>query len=340
MIYTKLRNLSFKVIFILLLAIIILVLPSCSSDNVDKINKMNTTTAKLVVKFGVISDIHADTTNLNYFVETFNSENVDALLVLGDTNYIFENVNGNSDYEEMYYVLKAILTDFKNPVFIIPGNHEPKEEYLTLKGNLKKEFPDQQFALFDDTQHITTFKGVMLIFISGYHLKEYMHPLGGFLFNESLFKGLQAEMEVYEVVKMFDENEENKIKTKMLVAHGPPKGKNKNSIDVVYSGENVGNELINDFIAKNNIKFGAFGHIHEAGMKAVDENDDLIMETVWSDSLFLNPGSATKWKMNSYEKVSGNSNAGEESKGSAGIIEVDIGKDKEGRAQYRIITAK
>ncbi|MBS3121738.1 metallophosphoesterase [Candidatus Woesearchaeota archaeon] len=309
-----------KVSIILLLTVILIIFVSCSSNKTDTV-KTN------IVKFGVISDIHGDTTNLNFFVNEFKKEDADAIIILGDTNYIFENVRGNSDYEEMYYVLKTILTDFKKPVFVIPGNHEPKEEYITLKGNLKKEFPEQKFLLFDDTQRVITFKNVMLISVSGYHLKEYMHPLGGFLFNESLFDELEMSMGVYDAVSEFNENKEGKIKSKMLVAHGPPKGKNKNSIDAVFSGENVGNEMINIFMKKNDIKFGIFGHIHEAGMKGVDENDELVEENIWSDSLFVNPGSATKWKMNS----------GKESKGSAGILEVDI---KEGKARYLIITAK
>ncbi|MBI4453827.1 metallophosphoesterase [Candidatus Woesearchaeota archaeon] len=324
---------SKKVSIILLLTVILVIFSSCSSNKTDIVETN-------IVKFGVISDIHGDIINLNFFVNEFKKENVDAILILGDTNTMFDNVGGNSDYEEMYIVFKTILADFKKPVFVIPGNHEPKEEYLTLKGNLEKEFPSQQFLLFDDTQRVITFKNVMLISVSGYHLKEYMHPLGGFLFNESFFDEIQTEMDVYEAVKEFDENKENKIKDKLLIAHGPPKGKNKDSIDAVFSGENVGNELINDFMVKNNIKFGAFGHIHEAGMKGVDENDKLVEENIRSDSLFLNPGSATKWKMNSYKNSDENINIGKESKGSAGILEIEIGKDKEGKARYRIITAK
>ncbi len=88
--------------------------------------------------------------------------------------------------------------------------------------------------------------------------------------------------------------------------------------------QNVGNQQINELMLNNNIKFGIFGHIHEAGRKAVDDNDKIIQQGVWSNSLNLNAGPIMEWDMNN----------GEHSEGSAGIIDIDVEND---RARYWIV---
>jgi hypothetical protein len=75
------------------------------------------------------------------------------------------------------------------------------------------------------------------------------------------------------------------------------------------------------------IHFGIFGHIHEAGIKAVDENDNVVEEGVWSDKLNLNAGPVIEWDMND----------GTHSKGSAAVVDVDV---ENNNARYYILKVK
>ena len=263
------------------------------------------TNAVQITKFGVITDIQGDTINLEFFLDEFNDNEVDAILILGDLN---DMNNENEDYEEIYSVLKEINDNFNKTIFVMPGNHESKDDYYNALN--KFDFTD-----LAELNHLN-FNDMDILSVPGYHLAEYTNP-DGFLFD--------FVMDFHPIKECLpDPNADCKNKLFLLAAHSPPKGTNANSIDALISGENVGNQQLNELILNKNINFGVFGHIHEAGMKAVNKEDKFVKENKWSTSLFLNPGPATSWEMNS----------GELSKGSAAILEIDMINKK---ARYEII---
>ncbi len=286
------------------------------------------------VRFGVMSDIQDKTQNHIYFTKAFNALGVDAIIIAGDTSNRKTSIQGKTDYQESYSVLEDILKNTELPVYVIPGNHESKKDYYDIISKLSSE----HLNLIDlaapgiAADRMVEFKGISIIPLPGYHIKE-MVVDGGFLFNNV--------MEYYPMKDcLADPSSEDKHSCKLgksdislLVAHGPPKGITKNSIDAILSGDNlpednawknVGNQQINELMLNTGINFGVFGHIHEAGRKAVDTNDNLIEEGVWSDSLNLNAGPAMEWDMNK----------GEHSEGSAGIIDIDVENSK---ARYWIV---
>lgn len=301
-----------KKITIILLFLIIL----CSSCSV--LTNSNQTNEN-IVKFGVITDIQGDTTNLDYFTGEFNKAEIDALLILGDLNDMNHDIN-ETDYEEIYSVLEIINNNFNKTIFVMPGNHESKEDYYKAL-NL--------FDLTDLSDHNNLkFESMNILSVPGYHLADYTNP-NGFLFDNV--------MDFHPMKDCLPEPEADCNQgLSLLVAHGPPKGTNANSIDAIVTEgtksmewNNVGNQQINELILNKNINFGVFGHIHEAGMKAVDINDEFVPENKWSTSLFLNPGPATAWQMNNDDV-----NKGIFSKGSVAILKIDTENKK---ARYEIV---
>lgn len=264
-----------------------------------------------IIKFGVLSDIHGDVKNLASFMSEFKEQKADAILVLGDTNDMASSVDGKTDYEEIYLSLLRILGSSDVPVFVIPGNHESTQNYLGAVKSLAHQYP----ALHDlSTSGLYQFKSVMLVPLPGYHLKEYTNP-AGFLFSEDVFSALG---------NMLDAHQGKLSQPLLFVAHGPLKFSTKEGIDVIYSGENVGNPALNELMDKHGIRFGVFGHIHEAGMKGVDKSGSLIKKGEWSETLYFNPGPAEGGEMCNGQKTDG----------SAGIFEIDVTNNK---ARYWIL---
>lgn len=281
----------------------------CSLFSIGCVN--NGDLPERIVKFGVITDIQGDTTNLEFFTNEFNKVEINAILVLGDLNDMNKEIK-ETDQKEIYSVLKIINENFNKSIYVIPGNHESKDDYRNAIIQVANEtfVPIHLHDLSRDG--IWSHMGINLVDVPGYHLEEYTNQ------NGFIIENLENKIVVSERLAPI---------VNLLVAHGPPLGKNPGSIDALISGVNAGNEQLNFLIKRKNINFGVFGHIHEAGMKAVNREDEFVPENEWSKSLFLNPGPATEWKMNS----------GEFSKGSAAILEIDINNKL---ARYEIINVE
>jgi len=274
-----------------------------------------------IIKIGFITDIQGDTTNLPYLVEELNDHNIRSLFVLGDLNDMNKEIMP-TDYEEIYSVLDVISANFDGSVLVMPGNHESQEDYFKVLEELRNR-------RISDLHNWTflPFGEIAIIHILGYHSAEYTNPNGFFLdkvelppnfyIKECLEKTPYGTKPTGKECMTFD-------KIKIALSHGPPRFGSIHSIDFASTGENVGNLNLTQTIFSNNIRFGVFGHIHEAGMKAVNGKDEFVPENTWSTTLFLNPGPATAWQMNS----------GKFSKGSAAILEIDT---KEKKARYEII---
>src|SRR3989338_8090569 len=86
------RKLSSKTIISLILAILIFLIILSFIQSYDK-----------SIKIGVLSDIHADKENLQYFIKELKKEKVDAIIISGD---IVEHFRNNiSDYDELNHSL-------------------------------------------------------------------------------------------------------------------------------------------------------------------------------------------------------------------------------------------
>ncbi len=260
------------------------------------------------IKYGILSDIHGDVDSLNHFLNRFQEEKVDAILILGDSvfnEHLYGLDDKKDDALEMNEVLDSVLKKFPNlPIYIIPGNHETKRSYDEVLEGYKQN-PIYANLIDMNSQRFVDGDVVDIISLPGYYLKaSYMEEDGYFISDEMM-------QNVSKFVAMADS-------PVLLISHGPPKGINKDSIDyadlgqrnfqqaVSYAnyGENVGSEKMLEVMKSNNIKFGLFGHIHEA-YGATDILGNVVQQGVFSKELLFNPGSVEDGRAGIVEIIDG-----------------------------------
>ncbi len=210
--------------------------------------------------------------------------------------------------EDIVEMISA-LAESGLPVFVIIGNRECKSTFNMALDTLAEDFPNVFNLNFVRRVDLDD---VDIISQPGYHDPEYIHcNWDRCLYYESDTLALE------ELAKECDD-------PVLLVSHGPPRQKDRNGIDVVSDGANVGNPWLTRVLEKAGIKFGAFGNIQEAGGKATTlDGSSIITQDTFVDSFYLNPGPADsmRWSMND----------GTESRGMAAVIHL---VDK--KASYKV----
>src|SRR3989338_1050367 len=169
------RKLSSKTIISLILAILIFLIILSFIQSYDK-----------SIKIGVLSDIHADKENLQYFIKELKKEKVDAIIISGD---IVEHFRNNiSDYDELNHSL-FILAQQKATVFILPGNHENQADYAQLV----EYYKTVNSKIIDlATQNSVVFDKIIIIGFPGYENKDYNID-NGFLLENQRIKSIIEE---------------------------------------------------------------------------------------------------------------------------------------------------
>jgi len=203
----------------------------------------------------------------------------------------------------------TVLAESDLPLFVIIGNRECKSTFNTALSTLAEDFPNV-FNL--DFIRRADLDDVDIISQPGYHDPEYVHCRWD--------KCLYYASDTLALVDLANEATD----TALLVSHGPPRQKDRNGIDVVSEGANVGCPWLTSAITKGAIKFGAFGNIQEAGGKATNlDGTEIVPQDTFVDSFYLNPGPADSmaWSMND----------GTESHGMAAVVQI-VGK----KAKYTI----
>jgi Icc-related predicted phosphoesterase len=300
--------------------------------------------SELVV--GIISDTKEKTEknleNIDKIVEFFKKEKADVIVHLGDIASVLpvpeeidvpqkdaqgkplsaadkrlyrRRVVSKSRREAMAKSLEdiveviSVLAESDLPVLAIIGNRECKTTFNSAMTTLSEDYPNV-FSL--DKIRRADLDDLDIISMPGYHDPEYVHCTWD--------KCLYYESDTLTLVDLAREAND----PVMLVSHGPPRQKDRNGIDVVSEGANVGNPWLTNAIVKASIPFGAFGNIQEAGGKATNlDGTEIIPQDKYVDSLYLNPGPA--------DSMSWSMNDGTESIGMAAVIHV-VGK----KAKYKI----
>jgi len=282
----------------LILIFILIFLTSCTSNNNS-------------IKYGVLSDIHGDINNLNYFLKKFQKENLDGILILGDSvlnEHLYGLKDTKDDSVEMKEMLDSVLQAFpETPIYIVPGNHETNESYTDVINQVKQNNKNSNLIDMNSKRYIDG-DVFDILSLPGYYIgSPYMEDEGYFISGEMM-------QNVSKFVTMADS-------PVLFISHGPPKGVDKNSVDYVdlgprnfqqavsyaNNGQNVGSEEMLNEIKESGIKFGLFGHIHEA-YGATDISGNRIEEGKFVDELLFNPGSVKD--------------------GRAGLVEIKNGKIK------------
>lgn len=206
--------------------------------------------------------------------------------------------------------LVSLLAEKNLPVLVVSGNRECKTVFNSALATVSRDFPNV-FNL--NLIRRVDLDDLTILSMPGYHDPEYVHcPWDQCLYYESDTLGL---------IRLASQVGG---RTVMAISHGPPRQKDRQGIDAVSEGANVGNKALANALAQAGIRFGAFGNIQEAGGKATNlDGTSLIAQNTFADSLFINPGPSDSmaWAMND----------GTESHGMAAVVHF-VGK----KASYKI----
>ncbi|MHB1843203.1 MAG: hypothetical protein ACYCWW_00030 [Deltaproteobacteria bacterium] len=233
------------------------------------------------VTLGVLANLNepspANLQAIDSYLEFFKKKGAQAILVDGDSGDNAEAIEG---------VLRPIAKSGL-PVLVLIGNREPKGGFLDAIEAVRKEFPNV-FNLSRARQ--VDLGSVALLSLPGYHDPRYLIAgADGCLYHTD---DLQALGKLASQVK----------RTIVLASHGPPHGDGAHAIDRVQNPPgNVGDPNLTSFLAQNQIAFGVFANIIEAGGVATNLHGDRVVPPgTPSSELYLNPGAAdtVPWTMN------------------------------------------
>ncbi len=256
------------------------------------------------IRIGIVNAIKDDTpetqANLNDYFTRFKAEDVDAILVGGDTAY------GEDDIQS---ILERIAgNDW--PVYAVIGNAETRAAWNRAA---RAAWQNRKNVINVDLVRVISADGFNLVSLPGYYDKRFSSSVAPCLYVHEDLKQLPAIFADLTGPTVF-------------LTHGPPRQSGKIGID--YTGPqagNVGDPDLADYLVKAKVAVGVFGHIVEAGGHATDAaGKKEVKPATLSDTLFLNPGSANSapWRMNT----------GPQSWGMGAILTLDGGK-----AKYEII---
>ena len=147
----------------------------------------------------------------------------------------------------------------------------------------------------------------------GYHDKRYTHQAGYCMYRTD---------DIARAVELAG----NLNGPTLMLGHGPPQQQGPTGLDHVPEAGNVGDPELAAALEQAKIPFGVFGHILEAGGRATDLSGKREIKPLsWSETLYVNPGSANSipWLMND----------GTNSKGLASIITISADR----KARYEVI---
>jgi hypothetical protein len=234
-----------------------------------------------VVSLGVLGAIkdYSDETRaaLDFFLDRFAAEKIDALVLNGDL--------AATEYEITQVVLHCAERGWLTLVLI--GNTEGRTAFNRALLNAYKVAPN---AINFDFVRRVDLGGATLVSLPGYLDRKFVHQSGGCSYKPRDVDALADYTAAAE-------------QPVVLVSHGPPAGEDKRALDTAVEAGNVGDARLTGFLREHEIPFGLFGHILEAGGRAVDRKGEPVAAGKWVDNAYLNVGSANPlpWQLNSGE---------------------------------------
>jgi hypothetical protein len=159
------------------------------------------------------------------------------------------------------------------------GNYESRGSYFRAVSAAADASP-----LVIDMNLVRVVEAPGLVFVSmpGYYDHRFLHTGSGCIYKPD---DVDDTLDALEGVPA----------PRLLISHGPPRGTGTRTIDVAAEGRvNVGDPALTKLIRSGDFASGLFGHILEAGGRAVGA--DLatpVRDGDWSAKLYVNAGSAS-----------------------------------------------
>ncbi|MFC1696936.1 metallophosphoesterase [Nanoarchaeota archaeon] len=226
------------------------------------------------LRIGILSDTHGHGKNSEFFVNEMENLGVEIYLMPGDLSHSFGDYEGAKDDSKEISAVIEPVAETKKPVLVIPGNHESRRDYNSTILKLQSKYSN---IIDGEKNPAVQLEGSDLI-IAMYGGKDnpnYTVPNGFIRSGNDFFK--------------FGE----KVKPQkpiLLATHVPRRYINKNGLDVIGSGLNVGAMPLNHVVGGAlNVKYTVSGDIHEA-FGILTHGEEKLKEGTLSDRVDFNPG--------------------------------------------------
>lgn len=186
-------------------------------------------------------------------------------------------------------VVRLLGEEMTVPVFAHSGNYEWTTAFTEAFVEANKTHPH----LFNMNllRHVDL-GGVHLFSLPGWSNRKYVKAAACWYGDDDI-DALKAQLK-----PLTDQGD-----VVILTAHGPPRGRGKQSIDFAHEAGNVGDEALARLLQDVPVRFGIFSHILEAGGRATD---DVVRQPPIRlpmrrpvETLYVNAGSASSfgWQM-------------------------------------------
>ena len=212
-------------------------------------------------------------------------------------------------------VAKMLGETIKVPLFVHSGNYEWTSAFTETFTSAEDKYP--QIFNMNLLRHVDL-GGVHLFSLPGWSVRQFVKPAACY-YDEEQVAALEQQLK-----PVVEDGE-----TVIVVAHGPPRGRGKQSLDFAANAGNVGDEALQAVLKRVPVKFGIFSHILEAGGRATS---DVERQTPIKlpmrrpvDKLYLNAGSASSFGWRMLDKKT--------SRGMAAVVVID---DIEGGGNARV----
>ena len=199
---------------------------------------------------GAIKDADADTRkNIRKAAREFRRLGVHIVLANGD---IVGDETG-----DLPKVFAMLGEELKVPVFAHSGNYEWTSAFTEAIVEAQQRHPH----IFNANllRHIDL-GGVHLFTLPGWSVRKFVKPAACF-YNTSHVDELKAQLTPLVA----------KGEVVIVSAHGPPRGRGKQSLDYAFEAGNVGDEDLAALLRDVPVRFGIFSHILEAGGRATSD---------------------------------------------------------------------
>jgi Icc-related predicted phosphoesterase len=233
---------------------------------------------------GAVKDAEDGTRrNIQKAMKLFAKQQVDFVVVNGDI----------AESNEVRRVFQMLGEELTLPIFVHSGNIEWTTAFTDAWIDVAKQHP--HLVNMNWIRHVD-FGGVHLVSLPGWSVRRYVKD--GACYYDA--ENVDALRPLIDEIKAAGG-------TVILTAHGPPKSFGKAAIDTADLSDgfqNVGDEALQKLILEEEIPFGLFSHILEAGGRATSDlkkGAPLKMPMKQgAPRLYINAGSSSSfgWQMN------------------------------------------
>lgn len=224
-----------------------------------------------MVTLGLLSGLNEpDATTLShirFFLEQFKGAEVQMILVAGGV--------GVSEADNR--TILTALSEAPIPILVSPG----AEENFGALRKVIRELNAHHPQLID----MTLVRRVLLRHVSVLSLPGYFQPY----YLEAGAQGCAYDKGDLSLLRSLVDKEH----THLLLSASPPRGVGPEAVDIGRGNVNIGDPALASALAESGIRFGLFGHVHEAAGNATqDDGKTPAAPGLWHDSLYLQAGAA------------------------------------------------